>query len=168
MRNSLLLFVLLGISAPLSAQPRLLHVVSRPPVWAAHETWHTMRDMAHYRDPYWSTMAWSLVGAYTADMTSTKLANIHCPSCIEVGPIFKGTHATWNLAIGWGLIDGATLVASHRLNRTHTAWRSALAALPAFGVSTHAQAAWHNSQISSITTAPESVSSGTIQLRRIP
>lgn len=101
--------------------------------------------MIHFRrDPYWATMALAVVGAYTADIITTKMAEDRNPSSIEVGPIFKGTHATWNLALGWGAIDGAALVFSHRLNRTHTLWGTAIAASTGFIASSHAQAAYSN------------------------
>src|SRR4029077_18413049 len=53
----------------------------------------TLVDMVTFRDKTFAVAAWSYVGAYAADMITTRSVFQRCPTCFEVGALFHGSRS---------------------------------------------------------------------------
>jgi hypothetical protein len=110
------------------------------------EVGSTFVDMVTFRDKTFAVAAWSYVGAYTADMISTRTSFQRCTNCFESGALFHGTRSAVHISLAWGSVTTANLLAAHAWKREardpeRWAWPAGLAVFS----SIHARAAYLNS-----------------------
>jgi hypothetical protein len=136
---------------PLLAQdrprvPRKKSIMVKALLAPLREVRSTFVDMVTFRDKAFAVAAWAYVGAYAADMISTRTALQRCSDCFENGALFHGSRSAIHISLAWGGFTATNLLAAHAWKRgapgpERWAWPAGLAV---FG-SIHVRAAYLNS-----------------------
>ncbi len=126
--------------------PRKKFIVAKVLLAPLREARSTFVDMVTFRDKTFAVAAWAYVGAYAADMISTRSVFERCATCVENGGLLNGSRSAGRVSLVWGGITTANLIAAHDWKRKardpeRWAWPAGLAV---FG-SIHARDAYLNS-----------------------
>jgi hypothetical protein len=111
-------------------------------------------DLVTFRDPRWSVLTLTQIGAATADAV-TSINNLnHCSVCVESGPsrIFVGVHPDAHKYIIAGMVEiSAEAVTGHYLRRRVSPrkwyWRILWTLPQSLSVYEHARASHHNASL---------------------
>jgi hypothetical protein len=126
--------------------PRRKSLVVKVLLAPLREARATFVDMVTFRDKTFAVAAWAYVGAYAADMISTRTALQGYLDCFENGVLFHGSRSAMHISLAWGGFTTANLLTAHAWKREapgleRWAWPAGLAL---FG-SIHVRAAYLNS-----------------------
>src|SRR5579871_1118058 len=126
----------------------------RLPRAVAREFTLSARDLAIFRDPQWSALTLSQIGAPTADVVTSMNSLNRCSDCTETGPshIFVGAHPDLHKYVIAGIIEISTeAVAAHYFRRQeasrHWYWRMLWNMPQSLSTFEHARAAEHNAAL---------------------
>ena len=121
-----LLIIALAFVCPIAAGADILPDKPEPQATVHHSpvtypfraTASTVKDVVTFKDKQFSGAALLYIGAYSADMISTKTIFDKCRQlpqvpCTEAGGLFNGTQDTGKIAAAWGGITVANIVIAH-------------------------------------------------------
>ena len=121
------------------------------PRGVAREFKLSARDLVTFRDPPWSALTLTQIGAATADAVSSVNNLDHCPTCFESGPsrIVVGERPDLHKYIIAGIVEvGAEAVTAHYFRRREPPqrwyWRTLWSLPQSLSLFEHARAAKHN------------------------
>jgi hypothetical protein len=120
-----LLILALGLVCSLPARADILpdkpepQVRHNPITYPLRATGDTFKDVFTFKDKQFSAVALAYIGAYGADMVSTKEMFDKFPptpgrrASVEGGPFFHGTRDAGRIAAAWGGVTIANIVIAH-------------------------------------------------------
>lgn len=122
----ILLILALGLVCSIAAKADILPDKLEPQVSVHHNpvtyplraAADTFKDVVTFKDKQFSVVALTYIGAYGADMISTKAMFDKCRQlpqvpCTEAGGLFNGTRDSGRIAAAWGGITVANIVIAH-------------------------------------------------------
>jgi hypothetical protein len=124
------------------------------PLGVGRETKSTVRDLATFHDPQWSTLTIAQIGAATADAV-TSLNNLrNCPTCLETGTarFIVGRHPDAHKYIVAGIVEISLEALAVHYFRSHRPsekwyWRMISSLPQSLSLYEHAQASYHNAAL---------------------